>query len=277
MVFTPALPLTGIGGWRFLERTYDLQLETFNASPQVKNDLDYMNEALSGPVAIEDFLDDRRLLRVTMTAFGLEGEEWKRGFIDKALEEITDPDSTFLQRLDNRGYTRFAETFAPVDGMITLSAAARAELTSAYEAEAFEIAVGDVDSNMRLALNFQRDVESIMADGASDEAIMFRLLGNVPVRTVLESALNLPIDVRQLTIERQAEIFDERLQSVFGLQNITELQDTEVATEIIERFHAIEATRSGPSALTPGATALTLLGGGFGSQASQNLFLGTIG
>ncbi|HIK65482.1 MAG TPA: flagellar protein, partial [Henriciella marina] len=43
----------------------------------------------------------------------------------------------------------------------------------------------------------------------------------------------------------------------------------------IRRFHVMEKVNNGPSAMTPGYTALTLLGGGqgFGAIASQNLFL----
>lgn len=278
MVFNPAIPLGGIGGWRFLERTYDRQLESFAQSPQIQNDREYMLEKLSKPVAVEDFLDDRRLLRVTMTAFGLNGEEWKRGFIDKVLTEVGDPESTFLQRLNNPAYTRFAEAFTPQDGQIAINAEARMQIADNYEAEAFEIAVGEVDNSMRLALNFQAEIPEITSGDASEDAILFRMLGSVPVRTVLESALNLPSDVRQLPIERQAEIFKERLQANFGINDVSELADPENITTVVERFHAVSALSSGPSASSPGSTALLLLGGGFGfgSAASQNLFLGTL-
>jgi hypothetical protein len=100
-MFQPVIPLTGNSGWKFLEATYDRQLESHSKSPQVRLDRDYLTEKFSEPVAVEDLLKDKRLLRVALTAFDLGGEEWKGGFIRKVLEEVVDPESSFLARLNN--------------------------------------------------------------------------------------------------------------------------------------------------------------------------------
>ena len=71
MVFQPVIPLSGFGGWNFLQSTYDSQLQTFSNSAQIKNDIDYFTEKFAEPMAVEDFLSDQRLRRISMTAFGL--------------------------------------------------------------------------------------------------------------------------------------------------------------------------------------------------------------
>lgn len=272
-MFQPVIPLSGIGGWNFLQSTYDRQLESFADSAQVKNDREYMENKLSSPMSTEDFLDDRRLLRITMTAFDLGGEEWKRGFIDKVLTESSDPDSSFLERLNNAQYTRFAEALGPNEnGTINLSSDALSDLGTRFEAASFKVEVGEIDENMRLGLNFQSEIGELISASSSDEANLFRLLGSIPVRAVLESALNLPSDVGGLSIERQAEIFDEKLQSTFGIQSVTELTDPDVIDRVITRFHAIESINGEISSSTPGVTALTILTG-VGSSASENMFL----
>ncbi|OYW86615.1 MAG: flagellar protein, partial [Hyphomonas sp. 32-62-5] len=86
-MFQPVIPLTGIGGWRFLQSTYDRQLQSHSDSPQIKSDRAYLMEKFSKPVEMDTFMKDSRLLRVAMTAFDLGGEEWKRGFISKALND----------------------------------------------------------------------------------------------------------------------------------------------------------------------------------------------
>jgi hypothetical protein len=218
---------------------------------------------------------DRRLLRVTMTAFDLAGEEWKGGFIRKALEEAANPDSTFLKRLNNPAYTKFAETFAFKDGTLSLDAEKIDQLGEDFETAAFRIAVGDVDENMRLSLNYQQKIVDIAGTGASNDAIAYRILGNVPVKTVLEKALNLPSDLSKQPIEKQAEMLRDKLSSSFGISDLGDLVMPDNVDAVIRRFHVMETVNNGPSALTPGYTALTLLGGGqgFGSIASQNLFL----
>lgn len=273
MVFQPSLPLTGLGGWNFLQSTYDRQLENFSQSPQVSRDIEYMTEKLSSPMSVEDLLDDRRLLRTTMTAIGLEGEDWKRGYIDKVLKESADPDSTFLARLNNAGYDRFAELFTPDEnGQVSVSTEDAQELSDLYQKEAFKIAVGEVDNNMRLALNYQPSLQNIVDNSASEEAIGFKILGNVPLRSVLESALGLPSDMRQLDVEKQVEILKDKAGARYGIKDLSELTQPEVVDRVIEQFHARESLNQGPGPGTRGSTALTLLSG-IGSQGSQNLFL----
>ena len=272
-MFQPVIPLTGNTGWKFLEATYDRQLESYTESAQVRLDQDYLAEKFSKPVAVEDFLKDSRLLRISLTSFDLGGEEWKRGFIDKVLTEVADPESTFLTRLNNPNYTAFANAMKPVDGKITLAPAAISAISADFATQSFEAAVGEVDDNMRVSLNFKSDIDGIVGNGSSDTAVLYRILANVPVRTLLEGALNIPSQVTNLTIERQADIFKERLQSVFGINKMSELASPEIVDKAIQRFHLMESIKEGAANYSPASAALTLLSNGLGSQGSQNLFL----
>jgi len=271
----PAIPMSGLAGWSFLQSTYNRQLETFSDSASVKNDRAAMTDPLSTPVSLDDFMSDRRLLRVTMTAFDLGGEEWKGGFIRKVLEEAATPDSTFLERLNNPAYTKFAQTFAFEEGTLSLDADKIEQLGENFETAAFRIAVGDVDENMRLSLNYQQKIVDIAGTGSSNDAIAYRILGNPPVKAVMEAALNLPSDISKQPIEKQAEILRDKLRSSFGISDLSQLTDPDNVNAVIRRFHVMETVNNGPSAMTPGYAALTLLGGGqgFGAIASQNLFL----
>ncbi len=271
-IFTPAIPQSGLAGWRLLQATYDRQVESFSRSPQINNDRAYLVDRLSEPIALDSFLDDRRLLRISLTAVGLPGEEWKRGFIEKVLSEASDPESTFLARLNNQRYSEFSEIFTVTNGQIALSPAAVADIADRFETAAFVAAVGEVDNNMRLSLNYLSNIGRHVDGSSSEEAILFRLLGDVPVRTVLERALNLPTETQQLPIERQAELLKTRLQSVLGVQNIQDISNAQSVERVLQRFHAIEAISTGPSPLTPGAAALSLFTG-VGASGAQNLFL----
>ena len=274
-MFQPAIPLSGIGGWKFLQSTYAKQFETFSDTSSVKNDREYLEKKLSAPVAMEDFLSDKRLLRITLTAFDLGGEEWKGGFIRKVMEEAADPESTFLTRLNNPDYTRFSEAFPVKDGQISVTAEALAGLADNFESAAFRTAVGEVDDNMRLSLNYQSRIVDIAGSGASESAVLYRLLGNVPVRSVLESALGLPSEMSNLDIDQQAGILKDKLQSTLRVNDVSDLSSLEMIDKVINRFHAMEQIKQGASTYSPAAAALTLLNAaqGIGDIASQNLFL----
>ncbi|MEH6742015.1 DUF1217 domain-containing protein [Hyphomonas sp.] len=278
MVYQPVIPLTGYGGWKFLESTFDKQLEGFTDSTSVKNDRQYFQDKMSSPIAMEDFLSDKRLLRVSLTAFDLGGEEWKVGFIRHVMEEKADPESNFLTRLNNQAYTNFANMFAVTDGKISLSADAIATLSDDFELASFRSAVGDVDNNMKLSLNYKAKIGELVREESSDSANLYRILGDVPVRTVLETALNLPSSWQKLDVDQQADILKERMLSVFSISNVTDLTNEDVMDKVIQRFHTMDSIANGQSSLSSGSVALTLLNNaaGFGSTASQNLFLSIV-
>jgi len=272
-MYQPVIPLTGNGGWKFLQSTYDRQLQSLSNSPQVKADRSYLVEKFSEPVTKEAFLNDKRLMRVALTAFDLGGEEWKRGFIDKVLKEVSDPESTFLARLNNPKYTAFANAFKPVNGTIMITPEALDQIAAEFNKSTFETAVGNVDDSMRLALNYQSDIKGLMGNGSSETAILYRLLGNVPVRTVLETSLNLPTDIRKLPIEKQAEILKTGIQKQLGISDVKDLADPDQVDRLIKRFHALESVRNGAANFSPAANALTLLNGSIGGQGGINLLL----
>lgn len=273
-MYQPVIPLSGNGGWKFLQSTYDRQMQSLSNSPQVKADRSYLIEKFSEPVTTDAFLNDKRLLRVALTSFDLGGEEWKRGFIDKVLKEVGNPESTFLARLNNPKYTAFANAFKPVNGKITITPEALDKIAAEFNKSTFETAVGNVDDSMRLALNYQSDIKSLMGNGSSETAILYRLLGDVPVRTVLETSLNLPTEIRKLPIERQAELLKTSLQKL-GLNDVKDLAEPEQVDKMIKRFHALQSVRDGAANYSPAANALTLLNGGagLGGQAGINLLL----
>lgn len=276
MSFQPVIPLSGNSGWKFLQSTYDRQLSTHANSPQIKADRAYLTEKLSEPMTTESFLNDKRLLRVAMAAFDLGGEEWKRGFIDKVLKEAATPGSTFLARLNNPKYTAFAEAFKPVNGKITVAPEAIDKIAADFDEASFETAVGRVDDSMRIALNFKSEISELVGNGnSSDTAILYRMLGNVPVRTLLETALNLPSEIRKLDIEKQATLVKDSLQQRFGITDLNDLTDPAIVDKIISRYHTMESIKSGAANYSPAANALTLLNGGvgLGGQGGINLLL----
>ena len=274
-MFQPVIPLSGNSGWNFLQSTYDRQLKSYSESPQIKADRAYLVEKFSKPVELDAFLKDNRLLRVAMTSFDLGGEEWKRGFISKVLIESADPESTFLARLNNSQYTAFAKAFTPVGGKISIEPDALEKIADSFAAASFETAVGEVDDTMRLALNYQSDISRLVGNGSSEAAILYRILGDVPVRTVLESATGLPSSIRQLPIEKQAEMLKNALQKNFGINDVRDISTDGKVEKVIQRYHAMQSIANGASSYSSASAALTLLNGGagLGGQGGINLLL----
>ena len=47
MSFQPTIPLSGVAGWRFLERTQPRQQAAFEKSPEVQRDVAYFEDKIA--------------------------------------------------------------------------------------------------------------------------------------------------------------------------------------------------------------------------------------
>ena len=274
MPITPVIPITGLAGWNFLQSSLTRQTELFNRSPDIQRDVDYFTENIGSVETLDDLISDRRLLRVSLGAFGLDEELNKGALVRRVLEEGTEDRTAFAVRLNNTNYLNYANVFTfddegnfqPDDGFID-------QVVSQYRERQFEIELDEVDPNLRLASNFEREIVNIANTAQTVRAGWFRVLGSTPLREVVEDVFNLPSSFSQLDLDRQVEILETRSLSTFGTDSVEGFQDPDNVDRAIQRFFLQRQIESGPSASTPGATALTLLGGGLGSAGIANLIL----
>jgi hypothetical protein len=274
MSFQPTIPLPGIAGWRFLERTQASQRAAFDKTPELQRDIAYFTEKIAGIATAADLVADRRLLKVALGAFGMESEIDKRAFIRKVLEEGTADPNAFANRLADPVNRKLAATFGfgNPGGARTAVPGFAAMIAEAYKTRAFEAAVGDADNNMRLAMNFRREIAELAARGENG-ASWFNVLGSKPLREVFEKALGLPRQFGQLDVDRQAETLADKSGALFGTDTLAAFRDPAAVEKLITRFLARAQIEDGITVTSPGAGALTLLQGATagGSQGLLNL------
>lgn len=273
MPLTPVISGSGLAAWNFLKATEDNQITAFNRSPDIERDVQYFRENITEINSLDEFMSDRRLLKVALGAFGL-GEEINKGaFVRKVLEEGTLDQSAFAVRLNNPDYLDMAEKLPVFDGLMSVSSNTAEEIISDYRVREYEVAVGEVDNDMRLALNFRREMSELASSDLTESAGWFKVMASVPMRTVLEGAFNLPSSFSQLDIDRQREILSDKAQSLYGESSVEVFQDTDKMESAIQRFLLRQQIEQGPSANTPGFAALSILSGGIGSVGIANLLL----
>jgi hypothetical protein len=272
--YTPVLPSGGYVGWRFLKGSLEQQQALFDRTAAIRRDVEHFRQNVGAADTAEKLAGDRRLLRVAVGAYGLADELDKRAFIERALREGTTDRTDAANRISDPRYRAMAAGFGYGDpkGAQVGERKFVEQVVADYRRRAFEAAVGEVDGDMRLALNFDREAQAIATSGARPETMMLRLLGDTPMRRVLEGALGLPSDFVKLDLDRQTAEVESRFRRVFGAE-VGELKNEETREAVIRRFFTQSALAAGPSALTPGATALTLLqSNGLGAQGAANLF-----
>ena len=258
MSFQPTIPLAGIAGWRFLERTQGAQQAAFEKGAALQRDIAYFQEKIGSVQSAADLVADRRLLKLALGAFGLEGEIDKKAFLRKILEGGTTDPASLANRLTDKSWYKLAEAFGFGDlgGARTGETGFAAKIVAAYKTRAFEVAVGEASNDMRLAMNFRREIaELAKGEGGS----WYSVLGSKPLRQVMEKAFGLPKAFGQIDIDQQREVMRDKAGAMFGTDALTAFQDPANVEKLITRFLARAQIEAGVSATSPGAGALVLL------------------
>lgn len=263
MSFQPVVPMGGLGGWRFLQRTYDQQFANFTASQGVQRDTAYFRENIGKVETAEDLVSDRRLMRVALGAFGLQEDIDNRYFIRKVLEEGTTDKKALANRFADERYKELSQAFGfgPGEFLKVGTPAFVDTIVNRFETGSFESATGEQNPSLRVALYAQRELATIATDPRSNDARWFAVMGDPPMREMFEKALGLPTAVGQLDIDRQLEIFKERAVSVMGSDDLDRFADDGARQDLITRFILRDQVGTLNGGMSSGALALALLQG----------------
>jgi len=267
MSFQPVVPFGGNAGWAFLQRTRETQEAAFLRSPVIERDTDYFRENIGSITTAAELVADRRLLTVALGAFGLDDDLPNKFFVRKVLQEGTLEEGAFANKLADKRYAQMAEAFgfdlAPPN---TRLSSFRDEIIAKFESRQFEIAIGNSNESMRLALGLGRELQAIADRNISEDGLWFTIMGTPPLRRVFETALNLPSSVGALDVDRQLEIFRSAATRMFGDAGVRQFTQPEKQEELIRKFF-VGNDLSGPAQQTTrGSVALSIL------QSSPSFF-----
>lgn len=238
MTFQPTVPGGGLAGWAFLKRTQPAQQAAFDATAQARREASYFRDRIGNIRKAEDLVGDRRLLSVALTAFGLEGDINNRFFIRKVLEEGTTANDALANKLTDKRYRALAAAFGfgEAAGARTGQAGFADRILTDWRSRRFETAVGQTNNDLRLAMNAERELTRIASGSGSDATKWFIVMGNAPLRQVMERALNLPASVGRLDVDRQLQVFRERSQAVFGSAELSQFAAPARTETLVRRF-----------------------------------------
>ena len=260
MSYQPVIPMTGLSGWRFLDRTLETQQQTHSNTAVIRRDTEYFEKNIKKIDTAEQLVSDRRLLRIALGAFGLSEDIDSKFLIQKVLEEGTLDTSSLANRLSDSRYSDFAKAFGFGDFATPRTKLSHfpQEIVQKYQSQTFEVAVGEQDGDMRLALNFSRALPAIGNSSAGNDTKWFRVMGTSALRNVFETALGLPGDFGKLDIDKQLETFQKKAERSFGTSDLSELSDPDTMNKIVETFLLRSQIKSQP-VNQAGSIALSLL------------------
>lgn len=261
MIFQPILPTGGLAGWRFLDRTYDRQMESYQNAALIKRETDHFRDKIASITTAAELVSDKQLLKVALGAFGLEGDADKGYFIRRVLEEGTINPDSIANRLVDKRYVELSDAFgfgSPF-GARTGRAAFAETIVSAYQKHSFEVAVGEKDNAMRLALTFRREIADLAEKATSGDTAWYSVLGNPPLRSVFEKAFNLPSEFASIDIDQQVKTLKTKARQQFGSSEIAAFADPAKVEKLIDRFLVRSQIETVNVGLAGASAALALL------------------
>jgi hypothetical protein len=261
MSFQPVLPLSGYSGWGFLKRTMARQQAVQQSLPVQQRDEAYFRDRIGKADTAEKLVNDTRLLRIALTAFGLEGDVDNKAFIQKILEGGTLKEGSLANKLADKQYTKFAAAFGYGDFSVprTKISTFADEILTQFRARSFETAVGKQNNTFRLAMNAEREIPTLAARTISATAKWYTVLGNAPLREVMQTALGLPKSFSSIDLDQQVAVLKKRTEAAFGSADIGQFKDPAKLEALTRRFILQSEIQDQASAASPAATALMLL------------------
>lgn len=261
MIFQPVVPMAGYGGWKFLTRTLETQQAAFDKAPALQRDLAYFRDRIGAVATAEDLVSDRRLLRVTLEAFGLGADINSRAFIRKVLEDGTTDPRALANRLSDRRYQALSLALGlSGEGQPGTRSTGFADRIAAQVTERrFEEALGTSNQSLRLALALRRDLVALAKQPGSENARWFTVMGTPPLRKVFETAFGLPPAFAALDIDRQLVVFRSRAAAAFGEPGVAQFAEPKRLEQLVRQFLVRDELRGTGSGVAPGSVALQLL------------------
>lgn len=267
MSFQPVIPIGGLAGWAYLQRTMDTQRAAFDRNPVAERDATYFRERIGLINSASELVDDRRLLKLSLEAFGLGSDLPNKAFIRKVLADGTLKEGALSNRLADKRYREFSAAFGFGDFTVPRNKLSdfADRIVSQWRERSFEQAVGNQNNDLRLALNLRRDLSAIASGRLSENGKWFAVLGNAPLRQVFERAFGIPSSFAAIDLDRQVAVLRARLEGSFGDGEIAQFADPGRREDLLRMFLA-RADIGGPGLTTPATSALQIL------QSAPSLF-----
>jgi hypothetical protein len=234
------------------------------AKPQVARETEYYLAHIESVKSVDDLLGDDRLFAYAMKAFGLQDMTYAKAFMRKVLTEGVEDSDAFANKLTDRRYRELAEAFdfARYGEAATVFERTRQGTVDRYVRQTLEEDAGRSNEGVRLALYFERKAPTI--------ASALSILADPALLKVVQTALNLPVTMSLMDIDRQARLISDRL-------DVEDLKEPDKLAEFLHRFASLWDAENPAAPATPSVLFAQPIELGLGADllaSLQNLKLG---
>ncbi|WP_432421240.1 DUF1217 domain-containing protein [Mesorhizobium huakuii] len=211
---------------QLVTKNYATQAQIAGLDPNsdyVKGETTYYLANITKVKSVDDLMSNSRLYTYALAAYGLDSATEDKDLIKQVLQsKVSDPDSV-ANKQTNPAYAGLAVAFnfeANGENATTINPAQQPTVDK-YLRQTLEEDAGQTNEGVRLALYFQRK--------APDITSWYDVLADTALASVVRTALGLPDSFATADIDKQAQLFEQKL-------DLTDFTDPAKLTKFLTRF-----------------------------------------
>lgn len=222
--------------------------------------ISYFEENIGRVDSIDKLLEDRDLLKVALTAFGVEGRDDSATILERALSEDPNGPESLVNIIGDRGLAKLSRKFGFYQSGSGFSQDEdfASRIVDNYQWQLFENSVDIVDEAIGNALSFQRGAPALASLEGNDNTKWYSVLGDTMMREVFQTALGLPSGFSQIDIDKQLSVIKDKSEIRYGIKSFSDLLDSKKLDAVI-RGYLLQKEVQDNNALGSQQVALTLL------------------
>ncbi len=209
--------------YKLIARDIPRSVAQVRSDPAVARETEYYLAHIGDVKSADDLVSNRRLFEYAMKAHGLEDMIYAKAFMAKILDEGHDDPEAFVNKLTDKRYQDFAETFdfTRYGAATTSFTKTQQGVVDRYLRQTLELNAGNSNEAVRLALYFERKAPELNS--------VTEILADKALSRVVRAALGLPESLATTDLDHQIALIESRV-------DIADFTDPEKLSKFIERF-----------------------------------------
>ena len=238
-----------------------------------QEDLEYLRRNLDLLEENISLVIDPKLQDIVLSAFGLEKGAYSGDFVLNMILSNPAQSTSFVNVFNDDRWSEFVGVFGSLGQLSNTNLDSfQNEVVDRFLTRSLEIGVGQVDEDVRIALNFRNSIERIASGANVATSGWFTLLGDQALRSVVDAAFNLPAQFAQIDVDQQEGVLRQRAQTLFGGDDPSVFLNPDNVDTAIQRFF-LRSQIQDNAAQSQSSIALTMLNQAvqFGQQQAASL------
>lgn len=235
-MFTPLLPGSSLSSWIYLQQSKADQLALMSEDATLARENAQFVEKIAGMTSVEDLMNDYQALKVALGAHGLQDDIQNRFFVQQVIEQGTQSDDSFANRLSDTRYAALAQTFE------SLGLTGAGDLRDALPEVPVELAdavtdrYGDSPLYLGLASRLSGNLTLGLLGADTQDKAWTRAVDDPALNPIFAEVLGTSGALGGLNDADQAAIFSQATDYVYGNSSLSTLIDPDNAFAVADTY-----------------------------------------